>query len=55
MARDDAFGYDLSTVNPQVVQAWDRTVRALLAHSVATPVHLTEASEQDLHDMSASV
>lgn len=47
MARNDAFGYDLAINDPVAVEAWNRTVAAFLAHSAATPVHLTEALERE--------
>ena len=47
MACNDAFGYDLTIDDPVTAQAWDRIVAAFLAHSAATPQHLTEALERE--------
>jgi len=47
MACTDAFGYDLTIQNPAAAAAWDRMVRAFMAHAAATPIHLTEALEQE--------
>ncbi|MEM9736054.1 MAG: tetratricopeptide repeat protein [Pseudomonadota bacterium] len=42
----DAVGQEITIGNPRATEAWDRTVKAFLAHSAETPTHLGEVLEK---------